>query len=327
MLARGEDPGEIPTVWFERHRWSPLLNLPGDMSPEIRAHLERRRKILVDNPEIALIESANFKRRWYCPDYDAEEQADFTIWLADRVEATVRARSRFCTPDQIVASLQDDARLLAVCQTLTKRRDFSLAQIVANIISDESVPSHRFHTYKPASLAKREAWESMWDCQRREDSGENAVPEAPPTYVTGDFLKAEYWRHRGKLDVPKERFITFTEVPGHAGSEVMLGWAGWTPQQRIKALLAEDEDLEDRGVPLSDRVGLLDSAWRLLPDLAREDPLAASRLKAELQALVGPTGPSREMLEEWGKRFPPPKAPKKTTERVRKPAREEEDDG
>ena len=36
------------------------------------------------------------------------------------------------------------------------------------------------------------------------------------------------------------------------------------------------------------------------------DAPAATRLKAEIQALVGPDGPSRELLEEWRTRFPPP---------------------
>jgi len=43
-----------------------------------------------------------------------------------------------------------------------------------------------------------------------------------------------------------------------------------------------------------------------LPEVAREDAAVAARLKAELQALVGPEGPSRELIEDWKKRFPPP---------------------
>jgi len=43
-----------------------------------------------------------------------------------------------------------------------------------------------------------------------------------------------------------------------------------------------------------------------LPDVAREDAAAATRLKAELQALVGPEGPSPQLIEDWTKRFPPP---------------------
>jgi hypothetical protein len=134
----------------------------------------------------------------------------------------------------------------------------------------------------------------------------------PPEYSQGsrgkssDFLRTDYWRLRGKLDVPKERFIAFTEVPGRSGAETLYGWAGWTAQQRVKAILAIDEELEDAAVPLADRIGLLDSAWRLLPDVARDDAAAATRLKAELQALVGPAGPSRELVDDWQKRFPPP---------------------
>lgn len=52
--------------------------------------------------------------------------------------------------------------------------------------------------------------------------------------------------------------------------------------------------------------GLLDSAWRLLPDVARQDAAAATRLRAELSALVGPGGPSREVLEAWRSKFPAP---------------------
>jgi hypothetical protein len=95
-------------------------------------------------------------------------------------------------------------------------------------------------------------------------------------------------------------------VPGRSGPETLYGWAGWTPVQRLKAVLAIDEDLEDAGLPLADRAGLLDSAWRLLPEAARQDVAAANRLKAEVQSLVGADGPSREMLDNWRRRFPPP---------------------
>ena len=93
----------------------------------------------------------------------------------------------------------------------------------------------------------------------------------------------------------------------------------------MKAILAIDEELEDASVPRADRIGLLDSAWRLLPDVAREDAAAAARLEAELQALVGPEGPSRELIEDWKKRFPPPTT--RGTRTRRAAAAREEDDG
>lgn len=192
-----------------------------------------------------------------------------------------------------------------------------------------------------SGLAKWAAWEEVWSLQRREDAGERieSIPE-PPEYSQGgrgkspDFLRNAYWRLRGKLNVPKERFVCFTEVPGRSGVETLHGWAGWTAQRRVKAILVIDEELEDASVPLADRVGLLDSAWRLLPDVAREDAAVATRLKAELQALVGPEGPSPQ-LKDWVKRFPPPtthaakKSGEKTPRKGRKKAfaqRDAEDD-
>ena len=132
----------------------------------------------------------------------------------------------------------------------------------------------------PAPRGRRREGRSRIRCLR---STAREAAESRPTFVA-----TEYWQLRGKLDVPKERFIAFTEVPGRAGVETLYGWAGWTPLQRLKAILAIDEELEDAAVPLADRIGLLDSAWRLLPDVAREDAAAATRLKAELQALVAP---------------------------------------
>jgi hypothetical protein len=93
----------------------------------------------------------------------------------------------------------------------------------------------------------------------------------------------------------------------------------------LKALLAIDEELEDASIPLADRIGLLDSAWRLLPDVARDDAAAAARLRAELQAVVGPQGPSRELIEDWKKRFPPPATGATRTKRAG--AAREKDDG
>lgn len=307
-LARGEEPDEQPSDWWTRHGWEPLTALPKEASAALKKRADARRARTASTPALALIETANFKRRWYKPDYAEQERVALTEWLADRVEQAARARTQAFSLEQLVANLQDDARVLAVCEVLTGRKDFSLSQLVANALQGDAVPSHRLHVYKPAGLVKREVWERTWADQRREDAGEKVTPEVPPAYGSGDFLKPDYWRLRGKLDVPKERFIAFTEVPGRSGVETLYGWAGWTAQQRVKAILAIDEELEDASVPLADRIGLLDSAWRLLPDVAREDAPAANRLKAELQALVGPEGPSAALIEDWKKRFPPPTA-------------------
>jgi hypothetical protein len=303
-LARGDETTEIPTAWFTRHGWAPLLTLPEDAPPGLAARVAARRARIAANPELRLIEQPAFKRRWYKPDFVEEERAALRLWLADRVEAIVRERLRPATIDDLTAALQADARALAVAEVLTGRRDFSLGELVAEVVHADAVPNHPFHIFKDTGLKKWAAWEETWADQRREDAGEAVTPKVPPHFSPGDFLKPEVFRLRGKLNVPKERFITFTEVPGDGPT--LYGWAGWTPTARLKALLALDERLEDAGHPLNDRVGLLDAAWRLLPEVAREDAAAAARLKAELSALVGAQGLAPELLAAWQANHPPP---------------------
>ncbi|NRD51506.1 BREX-2 system adenine-specific DNA-methyltransferase PglX [Corallococcus exiguus] len=282
-----------------------------------------REQAIQSNASLAIIEAYMYKRLWRDTEdnvreaefrrrHDREQLRD---WLLNRIEQVAAGRTEVFTVARLVAELMDEQATLVVAEVYSGTRDFSLERIVLDFLAEASVPSHPSHTYTASGLTKRAAWEDAWTKEWRSEAGA-AVGEIPPPpeYSQGsrgkatDFLRTEFWRLRGKLDVPKERFVAFTEVPGRSGVETLYGWAGWTAQQRVKAILAIDEELEDASVPLADRIGLLDSAWRLLSDVAREDAAAATRLKAELQALVGPEGPSRELLEEWKKRFPPPTA-------------------
>jgi hypothetical protein len=281
----------------------------------------RREAAIRESAVLLLVETAVFKRAWRDTEQNQAEsefrkrrnESDLRHWLAEHLERWASRRDAAFSIGQMAAAVQDDKSVLMVAETIAGRPDFSLEGILGEIVADDTVPQHRFHVYSDSGLAKHNAWDQVWSLQRREDAGENCGEySVPPEYSQGsrgkstDFVRNEYWQLRGSLDVPTERFISFTEVPGRAGIETLFGWAGWTPVQRLKAVLAIDEELEDGGVALVDRAGLLDSAWRLLPEVAREDTAAAARLKAELQALVGPEGPSRELLEDWKKRFPPP---------------------
>ncbi|MCG8417455.1 MAG: BREX-2 system adenine-specific DNA-methyltransferase PglX [Proteobacteria bacterium] len=282
----------------------------------------QREQEIRNSEHLALIDAYLYKRLWRDTEENVREadyrkQYDKTQlrqWLLERIEANVAAKPKPFALMHLSAVLMDDASFHTVATVYASSAGFSIEKMLREFFDKESVPHHPFHIYTDSGLTKRAAWEATWASQRREDAGEKIedIP-VPPTYSQGsrgkstDFLRGEYWKLRGKLDVPKERFIAFTEVPGRAPADTLYGWAGWTPLQRVRALLAMDEDLEDAGLPIADRIGVLDSAWRLLPDVTREDPTAARRLRAELQALVGTDGPSREMLEDWKRRFPPAK--------------------
>jgi hypothetical protein len=70
-----------------------------------------------------------------------------------------------------------------------------------------------------------------------------AIPEdpeipVPPKYATADFLKTDYWRLRGKLDVPKERWVSYPHCSTENDPSLVVAWAGWDHLQQATALIA-----------------------------------------------------------------------------------------
>ena len=280
-----------------------------------------REQAIVASPALTRIESYMYKRLWRdteenIPESQFRRQTDANQLLEairSKLDTAAAVRERAFAVGRLAADLMEDTSLFALAEVTEETAAFDLETVIREAIAPVAVPNHPAHIYSDSGRAKRLVWEGVWENQRIADAGGPAAhAPVPPAYSQGsrgqsrDFLRDEFWKLRGAYDVPSERFIAFTEAPGRAAGETLFGWAGWTALQRLKAILAIDEELEDASVPLADRIGLLDSAWRLLPDVAREDAAAATRLKAELQALVGPEGPSRELIEDWKKRFPPP---------------------
>lgn len=104
------------------------------------------------------------------------------------------------------------------------------------LVKDEAVPFLAAFRYSETGARKRVQWERTWDVQRREDAGEKAEIEVPPKYASSDFAKATYWRLRGKLDVPKERFILYPAAGGETDATPVIGWAGWDHLEQARAL-------------------------------------------------------------------------------------------
>lgn len=302
-ISCGNEPDEAPSAWFERHGWEPYLSLDS-LSPEDRRISEARIERTAASRDLALIEQPTYKRRWYMPKYEEEEREAMNLWLADKIEAWTKDRKEPFTVRQAAAALRADPGLLAVGELLTGRSDFDIDTLVGDRIRADAVPNLKHHLFKPDGLLKRAAWEETWRLQHEEDAGKAVTPPVPPKYERTDYLKPEYWSLRGKLDVPKERFIAFTEVPPPTGEELLYGWAGWTHKERAHVLLALDEQLEGAGVKVPDRYGVLYGVWFLLPYVAWEAPDAARDFRADVKSLVGESGVTEAMLTDWAERFP-----------------------
>jgi hypothetical protein len=79
----------------------------------------------------------------------------------------------------------------------------------------------------------------VWRLQRQEDAGNTDLNiPTPPKYVAKDFKNGDFWRLRGGLDVPKERFILYPGLERDSDRTPVLGWAGWTYLEQARALAA-----------------------------------------------------------------------------------------
>ncbi|TVQ88635.1 MAG: BREX-2 system adenine-specific DNA-methyltransferase PglX [Deltaproteobacteria bacterium] len=302
-IARGESPDGTPTAWFSRHGWEPVTALPETLPASYRALVQRRLSAIANSADLRLLEAPVHKRRWYRPDYEAQEHEALERYLLDRLEAAVRDGGRLTTAERLARDLQGEPRLEAVVHLYTGSAGADLVPLFANLLAQESVPAHPVHRYSRKGLKKRAAWEKVWELQHREDQGEKVKIPKPPKYVTGDFCAKESYKLRGPLDVPKERFVAHTEIPRPDGSARTLaqrwyGWAGWTPRLRFGTLFDLLDDLDDEGVADEQRVALYDLMYRLTDTVARTEPGVASNQRADLQAEAHGR-PSPAALEAW----------------------------
>jgi hypothetical protein len=181
-------------------------------------------------------------------------------------------------------------------QSSAGHADFDIGQLVAQLVASEAAPFLPVQRYTEAGLRKRAQWETTWALQRREDAGEDltasvgAIP-VPPKYKSLDFIKADVWRLRGGLDVPKERWISYPGCERGADGSLVIAWAGWDHLQQATALAAFYIDMKDsEGWPPERLQPLLAGLLELLPWLAQwhndVDPVFGERMGDYYQGFV-----------------------------------------
>ena len=265
IMGRQIAVDELQTTWFERHNAlaisAPLPEWPADY----QALVLRRIEAIKTNPNITLIEKPEYKRRWNTEAWEDQQQRALQSWLLDRLESYFDFDGRMNelgTPTaQLSTGLTSVARLADIARTDAEfcavgavyRNDvaFDVTRLVSDLVTAESVPLLPVLRYKPPGLRKRAEWERTWALQRKEDAIDAmGLPDAdaealkkqqvgnipvPPKYTNADFLKSDYWRLRGKLDVPKERWVSFPHCEANDGT-LLIAWAGYNHLQRAQAI-------------------------------------------------------------------------------------------
>lgn len=273
-LARGVAAGETETAWFERHRSTPVTELPEGWSSEYAARVQKRLELIESDRFINLLERPEYKRRWASEPWDEKVNAALRNWLLTRLEdggiwfdqeGMPQPRS-IAEISGVIEARAEYADVLSVLPLWSQKRDASTLQMLEDLLKGESVPYLKALRYKPSGLRKRAEWERTWEQQREEDAGtrDGKDVDVPPNYTSADMYP-EVWKHRGKLDVPKERFIAY---PG-AGSEEdptdVIGWAGWDHLQQGLAIYRLFLERKQEEAPVEVQAALLNGLQQELP--------------------------------------------------------------
>jgi hypothetical protein len=318
VMARRMASGDLDTPWFDRHGSTPITEILSHWPDWYQALVARRIEKIESDRSIGLIERPECKRRWAqepwnkrakgaLRNYILDACEDRSLWYAPAPGGIVQARP------QTVYTLADRLRSnpdVAEAARLYSGSNTDLSKVLEEIIKDEHVPFLAAMRYKLTGLRKRAQWERTWELQREEDAtGTRLDIPVPPKYTSADFLKTSYWRHRGKLDVPKERFISYPGASPDQDGSLLLGWAGWDHKDQAVALVNLVHDRKTKSAWEADRLTpLLAGLAELMPWLrqwfAEPDPALGGYVPADmfdqaLRAELSALGLTEEALAAW----------------------------
>jgi len=284
VMARKMAAGELQTTWFDRHHSTPITELPIDWSDDYKQLIQRRIALIESDRNIALIEQPEYKRRWNTEPWDSQLERALRGWLCDRLETyfdfdgrmnddgkpTAKIEISLVSIAQLADLARQDPEFLQVGELYRNDSTFNVQKLVTELVEAESVPLLPILRYKPTGLRKRAEWEHTWHLQRLEDKISDRtkldkdhpdyLPQAilkqvtqheigtipvPPKYTNTDFQKPHYWKLRGKLDVPKERWVSFPHCNAEDGT-MTITWAGYNHLQLAQAISAYFVEVQER---------------------------------------------------------------------------------
>ena len=299
------------SAWWSRHGHDRVTEIPESYTEAHRARIQQRIDLIESDARIALLETPPYKRRWQLPDWESESRKAAESWPLDRLE-DLFAPATDTTPcgplaaprpyrlEEILVALEDDERVPAVAGAWAGAgASVDVSLVLEKLLRGNAVPDNPHRVYSEEGLRKLDEWKRVWALQDQEDAWDKAAVEAkgrgeeappmvlrdptdpsrvidtiplPPKFDKHDFVKGEIFSIRGKLNVPRERFILFAEL-----TPIRYGWNGWRNVERALAQvrayqLAEKDPLDPLPPPTIEvprRCGVAFGLWESLADVRR----------------------------------------------------------
>lgn len=312
---------EERSAWFTRNGYAETTVIPEHYSQATRDKIAERLRNIASNKDVRLIEQPQFKRRWQLADLNADAKEATRDWLLDRLEelfapatdghaAGALSNLQPYRLEEILAAWtagDQGARVIAVAKVYVGTADIDLASIAEDLLRDNAIPDNPYRVYMAEGIRKLRKWQDIWVLQDREDTGEKLKIPEPVEFVKEDFAQTRYLQIRGKLNVPRERFILFADI-----SPPRFGWNGWRIRDRALAQveafsLAEKHPTDPLPLPTASdprRCGATLGLWESLPGVKRwGDPATKEGDHGELLALAQEscqqTSCPCEVVKEW----------------------------
>ena len=260
---RSDAPEREKSRYFEFTGTEPPTEVGARLSVKLRRKWEARLAAISTDKNLRQVERPEFKRTlrevWRAPASGSRVRE----LVAEEAEDAVRFGCAIRSRRSVMRTVQNRWESLDGAEQ-------PIGSALETAIVEQSVPFLAAYRYEPSGLVKHAIWQRTQDLEREHDAGGrlDEIP-APPKYAQTDFRRSTYWRHRGKLDVPSERFISYPGCESDEDGEPLCGWAGWNHLQRTQALSALYQQRKEHGwradkEPNSDR----DKDDRLIPMLA-----------------------------------------------------------
>lgn len=291
VLARQIQDGGDGIAWFERHNINPTTEVSPEWPEDYRRLVQRRITIIEQDASIQLIEQPEHKRRWNEEPWHSRLETALRDFLTKRLDTDGYRGESVISTARLAARCSGDNAFHRAAELYRGSSDFDVDSLVAHLVAESSVPMLPMDLYKEPGLRNRAAWEETWAKQRLEDAiGERtSLPKdhdmylnpaaaaqkkreelgevpIPPKYKSTDFRKGSYWTLRGKLDVPKERFISFPGCERESDPSLPILWAGLDHLQQARAIAAYYQDLKENEAAAPAKIGkLLACILELLP--------------------------------------------------------------
>jgi hypothetical protein len=194
--------------------------------------LADRSRLLQEFPDLTELERPEFTRNWAAVFEQIDEEKDPHSSPSVRATLISSAERALSDEDKAVRETHILQRIEATVPQVLDTLEHGNAR---KLLWEGAVPYAAAQYLSESGLQKLDEWRRAWE-RARQGKTVWSRNERPSEFIKEDYRTDAHWFVRGKLNVPRERFISYPDCESDQDHEPIYGWAGWDHEQRAKAI-------------------------------------------------------------------------------------------